>query len=79
MTPFLKTITTILLVYFVFRFLIKLLLPYLLRFIAKKAENKMQDMFKGFANTPQETKDKVNVSKKSSKVVGEYIDFEEVE
>lgn len=81
MIPFLETLATILLVYFVLRFLIKLLMPYLVRFITKIAEKKMQDMFKGFANTntTQETKETSNVSKKSSKVVGEYIDFEEID
>ena len=78
MIYFLKTLAIILLVYFALRFLIKLLTPYLLRFITKKAEKKMQEMFKGFPGATTQTKQESEVTKKSPKVVGEYIDFEEV-
>lgn len=78
MTSFLKTLAIVLLIYFALRFLIKLLMPYVLRFVTQKAEKKMQEMFNGFSEASQTTKDEPKVSKKSSKVVGEYIDFEEV-
>ncbi len=81
MISFLKTLAIILLVYFVLRFLIKLATPYVLRFITKKAEQKMQQVFKGFqeqAGRNTQSNEPV-VTKKSSKIVGEYIDFEEVE
>lgn len=78
MTSFLKTLAIVLLIYFALRFLIKLLMPYVLRFVTQKAEKKMQEMFNGFSEASQTTKDESKVSKKSSKVVGEYIDFEEV-
>lgn len=79
MIPFLKTLSIILLVYYVLRFLIKLVSPYLIRFVTRKAQSKMQEMFKGFGDAAQNTKEEATVSKKSKKVVGEYIDFEEVE
>lgn len=78
MTSFLKTLAIIALIYFALRFLIKLLMPYVLRFVTQKAEKKMQEMFNGFSEASQTIKDEPKVSKKSSKVVGEYIDFEEV-
>jgi len=78
MISFLKTLAIILLIYFGLRFLIKLLTPYLFRFITKKAEKKMQDLFNGFPGATAQTKKEPEVTNKSSKVVGEYIDFEEV-
>ncbi len=79
MIPFLKTLAIILLVYYALRFLAKLLMPYLMRFVAKKADKKMQEMFKGFGDAAQTVKEETKVAKKSSKVVGEYVDFEEIE
>ena len=54
-----------------------------MRYIAKKATQKMEGVFRGFEqNSQTATKPKAHsdtVSRKSSKVVGEYIDFEEIE
>lgn len=79
MISFLKTLAIVLLVYFALRFFIKLATPYLMRYVAKKAEQKMQQAFKGFANQTNTQPEDSVVPKKSSKVVGEYIDYEEVE
>ncbi len=79
MTPLLKTLSIALLIYFTLRFLIKLLMPYILRFVAKKAEKKMQQMFNGFKDASETVKKESKVAQKSSKTVGEYIDFEEIE
>ncbi len=83
MSGFLTTILIILLVYFALRFFGRLLLPFLMRYIAKKATQKMEGAFKGFQQqTASSHTRKTNtepVAKKSSKVVGEYIDFEEID
>lgn len=83
MEGFLKTILIILLVYFALRFFTRLLMPYFLQYVAKKAGQKMEGMFKGFqeqANPGNTTKQASEpVKKKSSNVVGEYIDYEEIE
>lgn len=79
MISFLKTLAIILLVYFALRFLLKLATPYLMRFVAKKAEEKMGQVFKGFSAETQNSTKEPEVPQKSSKVVGEYIDFEEIE
>lgn len=80
MISFLKTLCIILLVYFAVRFLVKLAAPYFVRFVQKKAQQKMEQMFTGFQDAyHQEKEEKKTVNKKSSKVVGEYIDFEEVD
>ncbi|MFT5863227.1 MAG: hypothetical protein ACI828_001884 [Flavobacteriales bacterium] len=83
MEGFLKTILIVLLVYFALRFFTRLLMPYFLRYIAKKAGQKMEGVFKGFqeqankANAPQQASEPV--TKKSSNVVGEYVDYEDIE
>lgn len=83
MEGFVKTILVVLLVYFALRFFTRLLMPYFMRYIAKKAGQKMEGMFKGFQEQAGQGKaaepTKEPVTKKSSKVVGEYIDFEEIE
>lgn len=78
---FLKTLAIILLVYFGLRFLAKLLWPYIVKYLTRKASQKMENVFKGFQQHTQQqqstsTKD---VPNKSSKVVGEYIDYEEID
>lgn len=77
---FFKTVLIIVLVYVVLRFLAKLLLPYLMRYIAMKAGQKMETAFKGFGGYQESTTPEPQpVEKKSKKVVGEYIDFEEID
>ena len=77
---FFKTVLIIVLVYVALRFLAKLLLPYLMRYIAMKAGQKMETAFKGFGGfQEQNTPEPQPVEKKSKNVVGEYIDFEEID
>lgn len=77
---FVKFLVILVAVYFGLRFLVRLLWPYFVRYITKKAGEKMQNVFKGFQQETEKpnthTKD---VPKKSSKVVGEYVDFEEID
>lgn len=80
---FLKTLAIILMVYFGLRFLGKLLWPYLVKYITKKAGQKMENAFKGFQQQAQQSQKATaptkDVPKKASKVVGEYVDYEEIE
>jgi uncharacterized protein involved in cysteine biosynthesis len=83
----LKTLLIILLVYFGFKTLAKIFAPLLLRFVAKKAEqrfggsfNNQNNAHKDAAKEGETVIDKVPKRQKSSnKNVGEYIDFEELE
>ncbi len=87
MISFLKTILIFLLVYFALKYLLKWLSPYIMRFIAKKAAQRFENAFgqNPFqdANTQtrdKDTLDKANKNPKSNgKIVGEYVDFEEVD
>lgn len=85
---FITTILIILLVYYAIKILLKFLAPKILNYAGKKAEKHFREKFEGFGE-PQRTKTtedgdviiKTNSSKnpKSSKKVGEYIDFEEID
>jgi hypothetical protein len=87
----LKTVLIILLFYFGFKILARLFAPLLLRFVAKKAEQKFGDQFGGFknqANQKQQQKQKEGETvidkmpkqnKSSNEKVGEYIDYEELD
>ncbi|MBU2930260.1 DUF4834 family protein [Winogradskyella psychrotolerans] len=87
----LRTILIILLVYFGFKILARLFAPILLKFAAKKAEEKFGGQFGGFQNPNQQRQkqkqkegetviDKMpNQSKSSNPKLGEYIDYEEID
>jgi hypothetical protein len=87
----LRTILIILLVWFGLKILARLFAPFLMRFVAKKAEEKFGQQFGGFQNQNNQRQqqrqkegetviDKMpNQNKKSNEKVGEYIDYEELE
>lgn len=87
MLSFLKTLLIIILVYYALKFLFRLLLPYFLRYIAKKATQKMEQSFYGTRTTQTEkTKEgKITIDhppvkqRKNKKPVGEYVDYEEID
>lgn len=85
---FLKTILIILLVYYLFKIVMRWFGPKLFSYAARKTEAHFHEKFGNFANQTSNEEESVgdviidkNTSKKgqSSKKVGEYIDFEEVE
>lgn len=90
-TGLLRTVLTILVVYFVFKILARLFAPLLLRFVAKKAEQKFGQQFGGFKNQANQKQqqaqkegetviDKMpNQNKQSNSKVGEYVDYEEID
>ncbi|MCA0133485.1 DUF4834 family protein [Winogradskyella alexanderae] len=86
----LRTILIILLVYFGLKIVARIVTPFLLRFVAKKAERRFEDRFGGFQNQNETNTrrgregetviDKMpNKNKSSNDKVGEYIDYEEIE
>lgn len=87
MMTFLKTILIFLLIYFGFKFLIKLAWPYIMRYITKKAGQKFQQAFGNASaqNVKREKEGSVTLEKvpnkngKSNQKVGEYVDYEEVD
>ncbi|MDH7912618.1 DUF4834 family protein [Winogradskyella sp. SYSU M77433] len=87
----LRTILIILLIYFGIKILSRLFAPVLMRFVAKKAQEKFGQQFGGFqnqANQKQQQKSKEgetvidkmpNQNKQSNSDVGEYVDYEEID
>lgn len=83
----LQTILIILLIFFGLRILFRFAAPYIMRYIAKKAGERFQNMAGGY--TKQSTSKKPegetviekmpNQQRTSNKNVGEYIDYEEID
>jgi len=85
---FLKTVLIVLLVYYSIKILAKWFAPKLFRYAAKKTEEHFKEKFEGFAGQQSHDEEqigdviidkKTTKKKNSSKNVGEYIDFEEIE
>lgn len=84
---FLKTLLIILLVYYAGKIVFRFAKPYIMKYIAKKANERFGQAFGQNPNNPNNTKaegditiDKSQANTKTSKsTVGEYVDFEEVE
>lgn len=86
---FLKTILIILLVYYLFKILVRMFAPKIFGYAARKTEEHFKEKFGEFARQAQgpaeERVGDVIIEKKSTrnpkptKEVGDYIDFEEVD
>jgi len=84
----LKTILIIALVYYGIKVFSRIFAPFLLKYAAKKAEQRFGDQFDQFQKgqkreTPKKEGeviiDKMPNTKSSNKNVGEYVDYEEIE
>ena len=81
-----KTISIILLVYYGLKIILKLAAPFIMKYFSKKLATRFGAGFSDTTppNTSQKKEgeisiDKVPNTKKTSKTVGQYIDFEEIE
>lgn len=87
MITFLKTVLIVLMVYFGLKFLIRLVTPYLMRYITKKAGQKFESFFNENppVNATSKNAGEITIDKmpsrnaRTSKKVGEYVEYEEVE
>ena len=87
----LRTILIILLVWYGLKILSRIFAPVLMRFVAKKAEERFGQQFGGFQNQAQQRAEQKRKegetvidkmperSKASNEKVGEYIDYEEID
>ncbi|WP_405607222.1 DUF4834 family protein [Polaribacter sp. Asnod1-A03] len=83
----LKTILFIFLFYYAFKFLARLLAPFLMKKAAETIQKKAEQQFNGGQQRPKSNVsegetviDKKPISQKQSKnSVGEYVDFEEID
>ena len=77
---FIRTLAIIILCYYLFKFAMRLLAPYLMQQVAKKAEEHIKKQFEQQQQNYQSPEEnRQEVPKKEKKVVGDYIDYEEVE
>ncbi len=80
---FIETLFYILMFYYVFKFLARLFLPYMVKKVVEKAGQNFQQNYQNQqnSNTTQDSKPlNFNESKpRENKKVGEYVDFEEIE
>ena len=80
-------ILIVLLVYFGLKFLWRLAAPYAMRFLAKKAAQRFESAFgqnpfqsaEGFQQASPSSSKSNDRPKSNGKIVGEYIDFEEID
>lgn len=87
LTGVLKTLLIIVLLYYGFKLLMRILAPWLLKYAAQKMEKKFGDAFQqaqqSQTNTNNEGETVIDSipdqETKSNKKVGEYIDFEEID
>jgi len=78
----LKTLLIFVLVYSIFKYLMRLFAPYIMKSLAKKAEAHFRTQSAPKPPTQKEgeiTIDKMPNSKSSNNSVGEYVDYEDVE
>ena len=78
----LKTLLIFVLVYTIFKYLMRLLAPFIVKSIAKKAEAHFRNQTTQKQPTQNEGEisiDKMPNSKSSNSNVGEYVDYEEIE
>ena len=79
---FVKTILIFIFFYTIFKYLMRLFAPYILRSVAKKAEAHFRNQTTQKPPTQNEGEisiDKMPNSKSSNSNVGEYVDYEEIE
>lgn len=83
---FLKTLLTLLLIYYILKILMRFFAPFLIKKVVDKMQKKAEEQFGSQQQEPVVKEGETVIDKKpikpvkqSNKNVGEYVDFEEVE
>jgi len=86
LTGFVRTILIILLIWYGVKILTRLFAPYLMRYVAKKAEQKFGQQFNTQQRPqPKQKEGEISIDKmpkhntSGNKNVGEYVDYEEID
>jgi UPF0716 family protein affecting phage T7 exclusion len=77
MPGFVKTIFWIIAFYYIFKFLAKLFLPVVAKKVVEKATQQFQEQQQQYQQ--QQTQNTTTEKPKEKKIVGDYVDFEEIE
>lgn len=82
----LRTFLIVILVLLMLRFALRLAAPYIMRYLGRKIEQRFQRQFDAFQNqaapnakSGAQVKSNGEQKPRSTKVVGEYIDYEEID
>lgn len=77
----LRTIVIIMAVYYIGKFLMRIFAPILMKYAAGKMEQKVKEQFQQQQGQQQKTNQTTQPihKRKSTKKVGDYIDFEEID
>jgi hypothetical protein len=85
-TGIFRVVLIIVLIYYGVKILSRIFAPFLVRYVAKKAEQKFGDQFGQFHKQNQSqqkegeiTIDKIPKNQSSNKSAGEYVDYEEID
>ena len=87
-TGLVRMILIILLIYFGIKIISRLLSPFLIKYVSKKAEQRFGEQFGQFQKRTHKEKpkkegevtiDKIPNTKTSNKDVGDYVDYEEID
>ena len=86
MDTFIKTLLTLLLVYYGLKIILKLAAPYIMKYFSKKLAARFGANFSNTAskNNAQKKEGEVTIEKvptkqKTSNTVGQYVDYEEID
>ncbi len=86
MDTFIKTLLTVLLVYYGLKIILKLAAPYIMKYFSKKLAARFGANFSNTASTNNAQKkegevtiEKVPTKQKTSNTVGQYVDYEEID
>lgn len=77
MPGFIRTILWIIAIYYIFKFLARLFLPVVAKKVVEKATQQFQQQQQQYQQQQQAQANKTE-KPKEKKIVGEYIDFEEI-
>jgi hypothetical protein len=86
LTGFVRTILIIVLIWYGVKIISRLLAPYLIRYVAKKAEQKFGQQFNAHKRPqPNQKEGEISIDKmpnqntSANKNIGEYVDYEEID
>ena len=76
---FIKVLFFIIMAYYLAKFLMRLLLPILIKKVVSKAEENLRNHAGRSGHQPSPSAQPRNIKPDSNKKVGEYVDYEEIE
>jgi hypothetical protein len=76
---FVRIILWIIAIYYIFKFLARLFLPIMMKKVVEKAQEQFNQQHQNQFDNNENTNSSTSEKPKEKKIVGEYIDYEEVD